>query len=240
MSNKIQRSGFIEYFQYSNNQQSDGFRKRDSDGRWQKNDSPAVARNRAREKADRDRRRIEADRRRAVSERRAGGRHVAAIGNEVPGIFSSVLGVALALVFMVHLLGIIVNGSDVMNFFAGDSSDIVQTDGFYHIGAQVETVKLKSNTGTEITTDMMTGKYVSASETFDWVKKLAGDFKDYAKDPIAYSAQIFWNFMTDTFKGFATGETEDAEGNKVYNQWVHDAIKGLADWWNSIFATEEK
>lgn len=237
MANKIKRTSFAEYHQYSNNELGDRFRKRDSGGRWRKNESPASVRRSAAARQERAHRA-------AVKERRTRYREAGAAVGALPGIFSSVLGVALSLCLLVQLFGILVNGNDMTNYFDGDKSGIHSvavpgsSDRFYMFGTDTETVNIESSTGTIVPTVMATGKHFLASETLEWVQSFTEGIKDYSENPISFGAQIFWDFITGTVKKIVTGDTVDEEGNSKHNPWVVDAMKGLVDWWNSIFAKE--
>lgn len=239
MANKIKRSNFVEYHQYSNNQLGDRFRKRDSGGRWRRNESPASVRRTALARQDRARRA-------AVKERRAGFRAAGAALDAVPGILSSVLGIALSICLLVPLFGILVNGNDMTDYFEGDKSGIYSvavpetSDKFYMFGVDPGSFTVERPTGENVSVTMVTGKHFSVSDTLDWVKQMASDLPEYAVNPIAYGAKVFWNFAKDTLAGLVTGENSfvDEEGKTVFEQWATDAMDGFTSWWRSLWGKE--
>ena len=214
----------------------------------------AASRSRAADIRAREARSAVLVRRREDAYRRGEMRRAGEALDAVPGLLSSILGIAFALVFIVHLWGLIANGTDMVNFFAGDTSDILQSDTFlgnhgadvtmsdpfYHIGAQVSEVTYTTSTGQTVTGSSMTGKYVSAQATFDWVKGLASDIPTYASNPVAYGAAVFWNFINDTLSGFVTGDfgiVGDIGESllELIQGAIGGFVDGISEWWNKIF-----
>lgn len=188
--------------------------------------------------------------RRAAADRRAGRQRAVAIGNAVPGILSGVLGIMLSLLIIVHIMPVLFGINDMQDFFAGNEASVdrvIMPNGqpFYMFGATEKqgTMTIQGPDGfvRTVSFNAYGGDHFSMQETYNWVDGLIIDYENYKSNPFAGSALFFWDFITDNFQRFVTGQFKDV--GEDFLDRITGAIGGFVDgikqWWDKIFGTVE-